>query len=81
MTPLFACFPVCMTFVGIALVGLVVVVLDLANRPPADEQPASGPATDPAATGKTGPPPWWVMVLMVVAIAVTMLVLRWYWPE
>lgn len=79
MTPLFACLPVCMTFIGLALVAVVVVAMDLTNRAAVAKQSEDEGA--PAAQGKTGPPPWWVMVLMVVAIAVTMVVLAWYWPE
>ena len=79
MTPLFACLPVCMTFIGLALVAVLVVALDLTNRAAVAKQSEDEGA--PASPGKTGPPPWWVMVLMVVAIAVTMVVLAWYWPE
>ena len=77
MTPLFACFPVCLTFVAIAIVMVIVVVFGLSNRVPGDDE------ADPNATptAGTGPPPWWVLPLMLLALAVVMLVLAWYWPE
>lgn len=37
MTPLFACFPVCLTFVSIAIIGLIVVVFGLSNSTPLNE--------------------------------------------
>jgi hypothetical protein len=80
MTPLFACLPVCMTFIGIAILAAIVIIFDVANRIPGDDQPAPATAEE-SPLGKTGPPPWWVMVLMVVAIVVVMLALAWYWPE
>lgn len=80
MTPLFACFPVCMTFGVLAFLALVIVVFDLANRVPGDDQPAT-PAAPCVAGQKMGPPPWWVFPLMLLAVALFMLAVRWYWPE
>lgn len=78
MTPLFARFPVCLTFVAIGIVGLIVVALGMYNRTPLeDPEPADGPSR----YGVTGPPPWWVLPLMLLAVTVVMLVLAWYWPE
>ena len=37
--PLFACFPVCLTFVAIAIVGLIFVAFGLAYRVPGDITP------------------------------------------
>jgi hypothetical protein len=79
MTPLVACVPMCLTFVGLAIILAVVVIFDVSNRIPGDDQPAA-PGEDEL-PGQTGPPPVWVMALMVVAIAVVMLALAWYWPE
>lgn len=79
MTPLFACFPVCLTFVGLAIVALIVVIFDVANRVPGDDDQPT--ATSRIADEETGPPPVWVMLLMIAAIVVTMLALAWYWPE
>jgi hypothetical protein len=75
MPPLFACFPVCLTFVAIALIGVLVVVFGLANHIPGDDQPA----TTDAPRASAGPPPWWVLPLMLLALAALML--AWYWPE
>ena len=54
MTPLFACFPVCLTFVAIGIVGLIVVAMGMYNRTPLDDKPE--PATGPSPYGVTGPP-------------------------
>jgi hypothetical protein len=80
MTPLFACLPVCMTFVALAFLATVVIIFDVANRVPGDDQTADAANTGPQYE-KTGPPPIWVMLLMVAVIALTMLALAWYWPE
>ncbi|AMV27106.1 hypothetical protein VT84_22075 [Gemmata sp. SH-PL17] len=80
MTPLFACFPVCMTFTVIVFLALVVVVFDLANRIPGDDEPTAPPVPrDPKQ--KMGPPPWWVFPLMLLAVAAFMAVCAWIWPE
>ena len=79
MTPLFACFPVCLTFVAIGIVGVLVVAMGMYNRTPLDDKPE--PASGPSPYGVTGPPPWWVFPLMLLAVALVMLVLAWYWPE
>jgi hypothetical protein len=79
MTPLFACFPVCLTFVAIGILGLIVVVLGMYNRAPLEDRPEA--ADEPSRYGVTGPPPWWVLPLMLLAVAAVMLVLAWYWPE
>jgi hypothetical protein len=79
MTPLFACFPVCLTFVAIGIVGLLVVALGMYNRTPLEDKPE--PASAPPPSGATGPPPWWVFPLMLLAVALVMIVLAWYWPE
>lgn len=78
MTPLFACFPVCLTFVAIGIVGAIVVALGMYNRTPID-RPAD--ADEPSRYGTTGPPPWWVLPLMMLVLTAVMLVLAWYWPE
>jgi len=78
MAPLFACFPVCLLFVAIAIIAGIVAIFDLAHRIPGDGHP--GHTTSHLAE-KTGPPPWWVMVLMIVVIVGVMIALAWYWPE
>ena len=79
MTPLFACFPVCLTFVAIGIVGAIVVALGMYNHTPLDERPE--PANEPPRYDATGPPPWWTFPLMLLAVVLVMLVLAWYWPE
>jgi hypothetical protein len=79
MTPLFACFPVCLTFVAIGIVMVIVVACGMANRVPGDDAPA--PDAAPARAGAAGPPPWWVLPLMLLALTLVMLALAWYWPE
>ncbi len=80
MAPLFACFPVCMTFAVICFIALLVVIFDVANRIPGDDEPAT--PGEPRIPGqKMGPPPWWVFPLMVLAVAAAMLVFAHFWPE
>lgn len=80
MTPLLACFPVCMTLSAIGLIGAVMLVFNLGNPIPGDDQPA--PAVAPRDPNqKMGPPPWWVFPLMLLAVTLLMLALGWYWPE
>lgn len=79
MTPLLACFPVCMTFVAIGIVGAVVVALGMYNRTPLNAPP--GGETEPSRYDTTGPPPWWFLPVVFAVLTVVMLVLAWYWPE
>ena len=81
MTPLFACFPVCMTFAVLALIAVVVIVFDLSNRIPGDDQPAAAPTTPADPNRKMGPPPWWVFPLMLLAVILSTLLAAWIWPE
>lgn len=77
MTPMFACFPVCLTFVAIGIVGAVVVAFGMYNRAPLPEE-EEAPAAD---TPPSGRPPLWVLPLMLLAVTLVMLVLNWLWPE
>jgi hypothetical protein len=80
MPPLFACFPVCMTFVALVIVGAAVVVFGMSTAAPNPDRPA--PPDDPSRSGTTGPPPWWTLPLMLLALALLLLLaLAWYWPE
>jgi hypothetical protein len=83
MTPLFACFPVCLTFVSIAIIGVIVVVCDMSNRVSTDEQPelADDAQTATVPPSATGLPPLWVFPVTLLVLAVVLLVLAWYWPE
>lgn len=75
MTPLFACFPVCLTFVAIGIVAVVVVAFGMYNQtaPLNDETSADAPPSER--------PPLWVLPLMMLALLLLMMVLNWYWPE
>ena len=82
MTPLYACFPVCLTFVALAVVGLLVVATGMVGPGPGASAPTEHPGADPAAAGSGhGPPPWWVIVLIFVAVLVHFVLLAWVWPE
>lgn len=77
MTPLFACFPVCLTFVSIAIIGVIVVVFGLSNHTPLNEcADATQGATQPRKL-----PPLWVFPVVLLILTVLMLGLAWYWPE
>ena len=69
MPPLFACFPVCLTFVALAVVGLLVMVAGMyssgANPTDAEAPPEMRSSVDDA---NTGPPRWWVIVAIFAAV-------------
>ena len=76
MTPLFACFPVCMTLVALGILALLVIATGVVGPGPGaspEELDAGTPAPD---DGPTGPPPWWVVVLIFAAVAVVFLLLN-----
>lgn len=75
MPPLFACFPVCLTFVAIGIVAAIVVAFGMYNRLPQEEEAAA------EATPATGLPPLWVFPAVLVLAILAMLLLGWYWPE
>ena len=71
--PLFACFPMCWTFLALGLVGVVVYVAGMTG--PAADPPA--PTVEPA-----GPrPPYWVLpataAVIVAVLALLSLVCEW----
>lgn len=72
MTPLFGCFPVCMTLAAIGLVGVLVVVTGTASHVPRD-----GDARDAAPGVGSGRPRWWVAVLIAVVVALVYVVMWW----
>ncbi|MCE9565368.1 MAG: hypothetical protein K8U57_25320 [Planctomycetes bacterium] len=78
MTPLFACFPVCMTFVAIGIVGLVVVLIMGTNRE-GPNAPVDAIQTD--TDTDPGFPPWWVVVLIFAVVLLHFAFLLWLWPE
>jgi hypothetical protein len=77
MPPLFACFPVCMTFVALGILALLVLVTGMVGTGP-------GAATDPDhepetrdTGGPTGPPAWWVVLLIFSAVTLSFFFLNW----
>ena len=68
---------------AIGIVMVLVAVFGLSNRVPGDDAPndRDAPLTARTGSGATGPPPWWVLPLMLLALTLIMLVLAWYWPE
>jgi hypothetical protein len=78
MSPVFACFPVCLTFVALGILALLVFITGMVGPGPgatadADET-AAAPRYDDRATG---PPPWWVIVLIFTAVAAAFFFLNW----
>jgi len=80
MTPLFACFPVCMTFVAIGIVGLVVVMVMGTNRD-GPNAPDADPTADATTETDPGFPPLWVVALIFAVVLLHFAVLLWIWPE
>jgi hypothetical protein len=80
MTPLFACFPVCLTFVALGILALLVVVTGMVGPGPGADADPPDPAPDrepQPGDPPTGPPPWWVVVLIFAAVALAFLSLEW----
>ena len=77
MTPLFACFPVCMTLVAVGFVGLLAVLLLGTNRE-GPNAPVDGPA-DPAAGSDL--PSWRLVAVIFAVVLVHFAILLWIWPE
>ena len=67
--PLFACFPVCLTFVALAVIGLLVVATGMYSR--AEQQRDTGPAVESRSLlddSETGPPRWWIIVAIFASL-------------
>jgi len=69
-----------MTFVAIGIVGLVVVLIMGTNRE-GPNAPDDTPPADETLDKDPGFPPWWVVVLIFVAVLLHFAVLLWIWPE
>ena len=77
MSPLFACFPVCLTFIALGLLALLVFVTGMVGPGPgAAAGPGDGPVPE-RYQGPTGPPPWWVILLIFAAVTAAFFVLNW----
>ena len=75
MSPLFACFPVCLTFVALGILALLVLVTGMVGPGPgASATETPNPQRD---YGTTGPPPWWVVLLIFLAVALAFFFLNW----
>ena len=72
MTTPLACVPVCWTFAALFLIGVLMYAAG-AGRGDPDETPAA--TLDPSTAGRSGPPPWWVIVLIFVGVVGGMLLL------
>ena len=80
MTPLFACFPVCLTFVALAFVALLVMATGMLG-PGADPDPPAAPVAEEPPDPATGPPSALVFVLIFAAFFLPFLLLLWLFPE
>ena len=78
MTPLLSCIPVCLTFVSIAIIGLIVVVFGLSNRVPTDDPPEGA---SEAPTEAAGRPPLWVFPLVLLAAILLLLAMSQVWTD
>jgi len=76
MTPLFACFPVCLTFVALGFLALLVIVTGMIG-PGATPDPSEPPIPAHDPEPGTGPPSWWVVLLIFAAVGVVFMLLNW----
>ena len=71
MPPLFACFPVCLTFVALVVLGLLVLATGMYSS--AEKRKDAAPALEMRSSldnSATGPPRWWVIVAIFAAVVV-----------
>lgn len=78
--PLFACFPVCLTFAALGVLGLLVLVTGLYSRGLPQEEPEESGAP-PVEERPSGRPPLWVVLLIFAAVLIHFVVALWLWPE
>ena len=69
-----------MTFVGLAILAVVVLVLNLAHHapPPDEEARVDAAPAESRIRGVAGPPPLWLILLMATVTAAGMIALVWY---
>ncbi|MFO0822092.1 MAG: hypothetical protein U0792_03060 [Gemmataceae bacterium] len=77
MTPLFACFPICLTFTAIGFVGIFAVVLMGLHN----EEPDTAAKEEDAAPEESNRPRWWIVVLIFAVVLLHFLVVIWIWPD
>lgn len=76
MTPLLACFPVCMTLVALGILMLLVIATG-AVGPGAEPEAIANQRPPEPEYEKSGPPPWWVVMLIFAAVAAVALLMNW----
>ena len=77
MSPLLACFPVCLTFVALGILALLVFVTGMVGAGPGAATEEVDPAAPPVDERPTGPPPWWVILLIFAAVTAAFFFLNW----
>jgi hypothetical protein len=77
MSPLFACFPVCLTFVALGLLALLVFVTGMVGPGPGATTELGDDPAGERYDGPTGPPAWWVIVLIFAAVTAAFFFLNW----
>jgi len=77
MSPLFACFPVCLTFVGIGILALLIFATGMVGPGAGAVGNETETATPGPVYGATGPPAWWVVLLIFLAVLLAFLSLDW----
>jgi len=81
MTPLFACIPVCLSFIALGVVGLFVVLIMGTNHEGPNAPVDAIPSADTEADPNPGRPPLWVVALIFVVVLLHFALLLWVWPE
>jgi hypothetical protein len=77
---LLACFPVCLTFAAIAVIGLLVVVAGLYSSGAGEPDPSAAMQSSLDET-ETGPPRWWVVVVIFAAVLLAGILLALISPD
>ena len=77
MPPLTACFPVCMTFVALGVLALLVFVTGMVGARSGAAADSTDSTEQNHADGPTGPPAWWVILLIFIAVALSFFFLNW----
>jgi len=77
MSPLLACFPVCLTFVALGILALLVFITGMVGTGPGATADADSEPATVDTSGPTGPPAWWVILLIFIAVALSFFLLNW----